>query len=75
MSESKECHLNNNDILSNCLKIINAGGNQKQNTHRPSSHGWAYRVNRENEEAKEMAVISAPVDSVAYFDELLEGGH
>ena len=41
MSESKECYLNNNDILSNCLNIINAGGNTKKNTHRPSSHGIA----------------------------------
>jgi len=72
MSESKECYLNNNDILSNCLNIINAGGNHKQ--HKPSSHGNAYYVNRNRAEDKAMAVISAEVDSAAYFDELGRNG-
>ena len=72
MSESKECYLNNNDILSNCLNIINAAGNCK--THKPSSHGNAYYVNRNRAEDKAMAVISAEVDSAAYFDELGRNG-
>jgi len=73
MSESKECYLNNNDILSNCLNIINAGGNYK--THKPSSHGNAYYVNRNRAEDKAMAVISAEIDSVDYFNELIKDGY
>ena len=72
MSESNEFHLSNNDILSNCLNIINAGGNHK--THKPSSHGNAYYVNRNRAEDKAMAVIAAPIDSAAYFDELGRNG-
>ena len=75
MSESKECHLNNNDTLSNCLKIIDDASNTKKNTHMGSSHGNAYNVNRQRAEDKEMAVIAAPVDSVDYFNELLKDEH
>ena len=41
MSEPRDCHLNNNDILSSCLKIINSGANTKKKTNLPSSHGIA----------------------------------
>ena len=75
MSElNKECHANNNDILSNCLKIINVGA-VNQVKHRASSHGNAYLVNRNRVEDKNMAGISAPIDSTAYFDDLLQGEH
>lgn len=37
MSESKECHLNNNDILSNCLDLMKSSGNHKQNTDRSAA--------------------------------------
>jgi len=70
MSESKDCHMSNNDILSNCLIIISNG---TKKSHRPSSHGDAYFINRNRIEAKEMAIIHAEVDSVVYFDELLNG--
>jgi hypothetical protein len=73
MNESKECHANNNDILSSCLKIINSGANTKQNTHRASSHGKAARSVRKYNDVKAMAVIVADVDSAAYFDDLLQG--
>ena len=55
MSESKECHSNNNDILSNCLKIIYAGADKKKNTHRPSSHGIAAAEVRNHVERKRLA--------------------
>ena len=41
----------------------------------PSAHGDAYLINRNRAEAKEMAVISAPVDSEDYFNELLKDGY
>jgi len=74
MNESnKECHLNNSDIVSNCLKIINAGANNKPNTHIASSHGKAARSVRKYNDVKAMAVIVADVDSAAYFDDLMSG--
>ncbi len=69
MSESKECHPNNNDILSNCLNIINAGATTKKNTHRPSSHGIA----RQKVDQLKDAISIPEVDSLDYFNELLEG--
>ena len=43
MIESTECHASNNDLITNCIKIIGKtiGANTKKNTHMPSSHGAA----------------------------------
>jgi len=76
MNESKECHLNNNDTLSNCLKIINAGANTKRNTHMSSSHGKYAAEVRTHMNDKEDAILAADVDSATYFDQYdLQGNH
>lgn len=55
MTESKECHSDNNDTLTNCLAIMASDANTKPNRHRPSSHGIAAAEVRNHVERKRLA--------------------
>ena len=55
MSESKECHASNNDILANCLKILYSSPNKNHKKHLASSHGIAAAKVRNYMERKLLA--------------------
>lgn len=69
MSESKECHLNNDSILANCLSIFDQVKSQKK--YLQSSHGIA----RRSVDRLKCDSLPPEVDSAAYFDDLMKGAH
>ncbi|PHS02449.1 MAG: hypothetical protein COA78_21245 [Blastopirellula sp.] len=70
MSESKECHLNNDSILNHSIRIFDQA-ERDEKKYLKSSHGEARRL----VDRLKCDILPPEVNSAAYFDELLKGGH